>query len=114
MKPSVKAALVSALVFPGAGHFFLRRAARGCIFLVPAALAVAVVLQHVLERSNAILAQIESGAVTLDPVAIAALVSAPAGSEGPLMTGALIVCAICWAGSIVDSFILGGQGRPRV
>ncbi len=102
------------MLFRGAGNFILRRAARGCIFLVPAALAVAVVLQHVQERASTILAQVESGAVALDPVAIAALVSAPAGTETPLVTGALIVCAICWSGSIIDSFILGRHGSPRV
>lgn len=42
------ALLLSALVFPGSGHFVLGRKARGCLFLVPALVALVLVLRQIM------------------------------------------------------------------
>jgi TM2 domain-containing membrane protein YozV len=107
MKKSIKAALMSALVFPGAGHFLLNRAGRGCLFLLPAAAAAAYIAGQVMERANAIVAQIESGALPLDPQLIIERISAAPGAEGPQMTLAVVVALLCWAGSIIDALLIG-------
>lgn len=114
MKLSIKAALVSALVFPGTGHFLLGRAARGCLFLLPAAAGAAYLASQVLERARPIMAQVESGALPFDPELIAERLSAAPGAEGPLMTVAVAVCLLCWAGSIIDCLLIGssGAGKP--
>ena len=98
---------MSALVFPGAGHFLLGRAARGCLFFLPAAAAAAYIGSQVLERANAIVAQIESGALPLDPQLIVEQLSAAPGAEGPQMTLAVVVALLCWAGSISDALLIG-------
>lgn len=41
-----RAAILSATIFPGAGLFFLRRYVRGCIFAVPAALVIIMLLKN--------------------------------------------------------------------
>ena len=107
MKPALKAALISAFVFPGLGHFTLRRGARGCLFLLPALLAAIYIGRQLLQRVNLILDQVQSGAVALDPLAISEQLSAAPGAEGPLLTVAVTVALVCWAGSIIDSFLLG-------
>jgi hypothetical protein len=105
MKPSIKAALISALVFPGLGHFALKRRARGCCFLVPAVLAILYLVRVAAARANAMLAQIDSGALALDPQAIADQLSA-AGPQSTPVTLATVVIAVCWVGSIVDAFLI--------
>ena len=105
MKPSIKAALISALVFPGLGHFALKRRARGCCFLVPSVLAILYLLRVAATRANAMLAQIDSGALALDAQAISGQLSAP-GPQSTLVTLATVVLAVCWVGSIVDAFLI--------
>ena len=111
MKRSYKAALLSALVFPGVGHFVLQRAGRGCLFIAPTALAMVYVARQVLARANAIVDQVNSGALPFDPQLIADRLSAAPGSEGPLMTAAVTVCLLCWVGSVADALWLGRHER---
>ena len=105
MKPSIKAALLSALVFPGLGHFALGRRVRGCLFLVPAALCCIVLAQQIIARSSAIIEQLENGTLPPDPQAIYAQLSG-APMAGTLGTLALVIAAICWAGSVIDAFFI--------
>lgn len=106
MKASIKAALVSALIFPGLGHLVLRRAARGCLFIVPAAAAVLYLLRSVMQLADRIGADINSGALALDPVAILERVHASGvDNAGANLAGA--VCIACWLGSIADALWLG-------
>ena len=106
MKPSIKAALISALVFPGLGHFALKRGARGCLFLLPALCGALLIFRQVLQRASLILDQLDNGSLALDPQAIAERLTAAAGTEGPLLTLAVALCLLCWAGSIIDSFLI--------
>ena len=110
MKPSIKAALISALVFPGLGHLVLRRAARGCFFMLPAALAVFYLLRRVLQLADTLLTEVNNGTLALDPVAILERVHA-AGIDSPAATLATWVCVLCWLGSIADALWLG-RGKP--
>jgi hypothetical protein len=105
MKPSIKAALISALVFPGLGHFVLKHRARGCWFLVPSVLAILFLVKVAAARADALLMQIESGKLALDPQSIAAQLTAP-GAQDTMVTLAIVVGALCWVGSIIDAFLI--------
>lgn len=109
MKSSTKAALVSALVFPGTGHWLLKRAGRGCLFLLPSALSAYYLCSQVLQRANAIADQVLNGSLPLDPQLIADRIAADPGAEGPMMTVAVTVALICWAGAIIDALWIGKQ-----
>ena len=106
MKASTKAALISALVFPGLGHLVLRKGARGLLFIVPAALAVIYLLRSVLQLLDRLMDDINRGALALDPVAILERVHA-SGIDNAATNLASLVCIVCWAGSIVDALWLG-------
>lgn len=108
MKASTKAALVSALIFPGLGHLLLqpRRARRGLLFLLPAAAAVLYLLGTALQLAGRLLDELNSGALALDPVAIAERVHA-AGIDNPATNLASLVCLLCWAGAVADALWLG-------
>ncbi|WP_038492988.1 hypothetical protein [Janthinobacterium agaricidamnosum] len=105
MNRSTKAALLSALVFPGLGHMVLGRALRGCLFLLPAGASAIYVARDIRQRASLILDQVQSGALPADPQLIAEQVAATSNSGGSLMTVAIAVLAICWVGSIIDSFL---------
>ena len=100
------ALLLSALVFPGSGHFVLGRKARGCLFLVPALVALVIVLRQIMARLDQVMAQIDSGALPLDVQLIVEKVDALAANDGPAMTVAMSVLVACWIGSLIDTWFL--------
>jgi hypothetical protein len=108
MKKSMKAALWSGLVFPGAGHFVLKRYTRGMVLFVPTVLALIYVVNDMLQRAAAVAEKILSGAVATDVTAITALVAA-GGSESNLLDLAGYVLLACWVGGIVDSYRIGAM-----
>lgn len=109
MKPTIKAALMSALLFPGLGHFALKR---GCLFLVPCALAVLYVLRHVLALVSTLSDQVAAGTLPLDVQVLSDRVDAAVNAL-PGMNVALVICVVCWAGSIADAFWLGRRRTAR-
>ncbi|AYM76158.1 hypothetical protein D9M09_10415 [Janthinobacterium agaricidamnosum] len=100
------ALLLSALVFPGSGHFVLHRKARGCLFLVPALVALAIVVRQIMARLDQVMAQIDSGALPLDVQLIMEKVEALSANDGPAMTLAVCVLVACWIGSLIDTFLI--------
>ncbi|MTV38467.1 hypothetical protein [Duganella radicis] len=106
MKASTKAALISALIFPGLGHLFLRpaRALRGLLFMAPAALVASYIVRQVLSVSLQVLGDLNSGALAADPGAIMARLDA-AGS--PADNWMVLLGMLCWVGAIADALWLG-------
>lgn len=112
MKPTIKAALMSALLFPGLGHFALKRGKRGCLFLVPCALAVLYVLRQVLALVSTLSDQVAAGTLPLDVQVLSDRVDAAVNAL-PGMNVALLICVLCWAGSIADALWLGRRRAAK-
>lgn len=108
MKPTTKAALVSALIFPGLGHLVLKRPLRGCLFIVPALLAIGFLLRTTLELANRLVDEINSGKLAIDPFQIIERIHA-AGVDNPATNAASLVILLCWVGSVADAYWLGRQ-----
>jgi hypothetical protein len=107
MKPKVVAALLSALVLPGAGQFYLRRRARAWLFLIPALVAGLFYLNHAFDQANALADQLLSGSGALDP---AALVAHAESAPTPLLvTLSGIVFVVCWVGSVLEALLVKSQ-----
>ncbi|NGZ84977.1 hypothetical protein [Duganella aceris] len=106
MKASTKAALISALVFPGLGHLVLRKGKRGLLFIVPAALAVFYLLRSVLQLVDQLMEEVNRGTLPLDPALILERVNA-AGGDNFATNLASLVCIVCWVGAIADAIWLG-------
>ena len=107
MKRKSVGALLSALVFPGVGQFYLGRRGRGLLFVVPTAVAALVYLNFALGEANVVADQLLSGRMALDAATIEAQLAA---RTTPLpITLAGIVLVGCWAGSIVEALV----ARPR-
>ena len=106
MDRSLIAVLISALVVPGAGHFYLKRAGRGLLFLVPTLAALGYFLSVVMERASALVDEVISGKLELDPVALAARLEQQGAIGSPLMTLCIWVMIGCWVGAMVDCYLL--------
>ncbi|MES2757308.1 MAG: hypothetical protein V4693_08025 [Pseudomonadota bacterium] len=105
MSRPVIAALISALVFPGAGHLYLKRGRRALLFLLPTLAAVAIFLGQAFAQATEIAAQVMAGTVAPDPVAIAARLEQGGGASS-LGTVAAVAMLVCWIGAIVDAYLL--------
>lgn len=110
MKRSTKAMLLSGLVFPGAGHFFLQRWIEGVLLSGAAAYAVYVIASVVWNTALDITAQIESGAVAVDVDAITGLVTQQLQATQGATNLATIVLTACWVVGIIGSY---WQGREK-
>ena len=108
MKKSTKAALLSALVFPGIGHFHLKKYIPGIILAGSAGAGLYFLISKTLERTLQIVDKIQGGEVQPDIAAISALLlEQPTGAEAQLLNAATAVLIVSWLISIVDSYRIG-------
>ena len=108
MKKSLKAALLSGLVFPGLGHIGLKQYLRGAILIVGTLVALYVIVSSAYQRALTIVDRINSGDVPVDSAAISEMLSNSASGAGDLMENvAVIVLVACWLFAIVDSYRIG-------
>jgi len=108
MKKSVKAALLSAFIYPGTGHFFLKRHGVGaflaCTFSVP----LYFIISEIMAKAENIVEQINNGEIPLDIAAISqSLSSSAVGVDAQELNIKMYVLIIIWAIGILDSYRLG-------
>ena len=110
MKPSHRAALMNAFLFPGVGQLYLKRVARGLLFLAPTLIAALVFINGAMEVAQEVAAQVMAGTVSLDPTVLAARIEA-SPADGPWMNASVYAIIAFWAGSIIDALFLLGRER---
>lgn len=109
MKQSIKAALISGLLFPGLGQILvLKRYARGCIFLLPTLAGSLYILRVALAQANVLAGQLANGTLPFDIAMIAQQIAA-SRTNGPAMTAATLACVLCWSASILDAVLFGND-----
>lgn len=110
MKKATKAALLSALVFPGCGHLYLKRWLTGVVLVGIAGYAIYRITSVILGVTRAVLQQVESGAVVGDIDTITRLVTQQmSGSEQATSVASTALLA-CWILGIVGAY---WQGRVQ-
>ena len=108
MRKSLKAALLSALVFPGAGHFLLKKPVQGILLSGMAVICLYFLLTAVVKIAQELSIKIQSGEVPLDIAKINELVSHQlAESDSHLVNIPSILLVIFWIIGVVDSFRIG-------
>ena len=108
MSKSKKAALISALVFPGAGHLYLKKYLSGAILVGATSGSLYYLISKTVERALLIAEEIQAGKVQLNVAEITELVSKQAtGSEAQLYDIATAVIFISWLAGIIDSYRIG-------
>lgn len=108
MKKSTKAVLLSALVFPGAGHLLLKKYIHGAILAGTASYGLYFLISRMIEKALQIAEKIESGEVQPDLAVITELVSSQStGAEARSLNIATAALIISWLIGIVDSYRVG-------
>ena len=106
MKKSLKGALLSGLLFPGVGQFWLKHRVRGMALIIAVSGSLVVIVTKVVQQALALLDKIESEGGAVDLVAIAN--SAHASSYGDsAIQCATLVLIVSWIVSIIDAYLLG-------
>ena len=75
MKKHTKAALLSTFIFPGVGHFLLKKHIQGALLTGTAFFALYFLIANTVEKTLLVFEKIQSGEATLDAAAITELVS---------------------------------------
>jgi hypothetical protein len=107
MRSKVTAALLSGLVFPGVGQWYLGRRPRALLFLVPAFVGGGVYGSHALQAATSVADKVLGGDMPLDPIAIAAQLDALPVPVWVTVAGTLFV--VCWVGSVAEAVLVGNR-----
>jgi len=108
MSQALKAALFSAFVFPGSGHFFLKKHVRGALLVGVTILSFWALLSTALEKAQEISRKIQSGEIPLDITRITDEVSKlVTGGDVQQANIATFVLLICWLVGTVDAYRVG-------
>ena len=104
----MKAALLSAFVFPGLGHFYLKLPVRGMVLAGAALASLVPVISSTMARAQQITDQILRGEIQADVAGITELLARqPADSGSLLLQSAYAVLIIVWLVGIIDSYRAG-------
>lgn len=108
MTTALKAALLSALVFPGCGHLLLKSYLRALLLIGVTLLSLGSILAALMQRTQIIADKIVSGEIAPDPVVITKLAEEAArDAMSGATTLALWALLVCWIIGIADSYRLG-------
>jgi hypothetical protein len=108
MRQSLKAALFSAFVLPGSGHFLLKKHVQGALLSGVTFLCIWALLSTALEKAQEISLKIQSGEIPLDISRITDEVTKQTTGGGTQLADiATYLLVICWIVGIVDSFRVG-------
>ena len=110
MKPSIKAALLSALVFPGAGHLLLKKYPAAAALATAASMGAYLLITQAFDIALTISAKIQNGEIPLDPVQIITAINQHTSiAQSQTASIATWVIIIAWVIGIVDAYRLGDR-----
>ena len=108
MTRSIKAALLSGLIFPGIGHMVLKQYLRGSILILFTLIALSVIVTVAVRRALSIVDSINGGEIPDESGTITELVSNSISStDNQIVNISLIVVGACWVVGIIDAYRLG-------
>jgi hypothetical protein len=108
MNKAMIAALMSAFICPGSGHFYLKRYNMGTLISFISLSGLVYLLYKAVERAQAISDRILSGEMPLDFNIIYQHISqAPAGNDSLWLNLATFAFVTAWFVGIIDAYRLG-------
>ena len=108
MNKAIKAALLSALVFPGSGHLLLKRYFSAVLFAATALTASYLLIAKTLENALQIVAKIQRGEIAPDITAITQSLTQQTTQNDLLLTNITTsILLITWVIAIIDSYRKG-------
>lgn len=107
LQRSVKAALLSMLVFPGVGHLYLKRYIPGLLLSIGAATATVFILTSAVQTALEVVQMIQDGTVPPEAGSITVLVSQRSHADENSTNIAMIALFALWVIGILDAFRVG-------
>jgi beta-lactamase regulating signal transducer with metallopeptidase domain len=108
MNNSLKAAVLSGLIFPGLGQIVLKHYKRGAVIMLTVLVSLSVVVAKAVQHALTILEKIESegGAISMSTISNAAT-QASATSASLTFNLVLLLVTLCWIIGVVDAYRIG-------
>ena len=108
MNKSLKAVLLSVLVYPGLGHVFLKKYKTGFVLVSLFTVPFLLLVGEIVNKTNQVIASIESGDIPLDIVAISQAVSNITSSpEAQSLNINIYIMGTVWLIGAWDAYRLG-------
>ena len=107
MNKALKAALLSIFVFPGAGHYSLKKKQQAYVAMIIAFICLYVFLSKLFAQVQTIVDQIMLGELPADLMSITAAVHEQVTQAGQSMSLEVIIFILVWIGSSIDAYRLG-------
>lgn len=107
MNKAIRAALLSALVFPGSGQFYLKRYGRGLLLLMLVVVGLAVIIVRATVVALDSLKVLQDAGTAIDVNAISRLAETTSGNIVTDNTTILLFLIACWIFSVVDAYRIG-------
>jgi hypothetical protein len=108
MSKALQGALLSALVFPGAGHIALKHYSRGLLLILAVLAGLSAIAVKVMQRALVVVDQILSGETAISLNAISSAVQqASAGADSRTIALLPYLILLCWITGIADAYRIG-------
>lgn len=108
MKKALKGALLSALVFPGCGQFFLKRYIRGTALVLATLAGLMLIVLKSAQEALAILEQINLQGASLNIEALSRMTEkASSLSSNPTIEATAAALVLCWVVGVIDAYLVG-------
>ncbi|MFB1000770.1 MAG: hypothetical protein QMC13_11190 [Colwellia sp.] len=108
MKNSMKAALLSALVYPGIGQLFYQAYRRAVFFMVMFSMTAYFYIEEVVSKYQPLIDKVKSGELALNAQALAYEMSKhPITLDPQLVRSLTYILLISWLVGIVDAYRIG-------
>ena len=108
MSKSVTAALVSALVLPGAGHFYLKKPVKGTLLMGITFICLYYLFSTVFTISQNLSARIQSGEIPFEVGKMTELISQElSGGDDQVIVISTFLLVFSWAVATFDSYRVG-------
>ena len=104
MSKTTKAVLLSALVFPGCGHLWLKSKVKGTLLISVSVICLYFLLARSVAVANEISAKILSGEIPLDVSKISAAITAGLAESNQQLSLATWGLVLCWLFAIFDAY----------
>lgn len=110
MKRATKAALLSALVFPGAGYFIVNKAKQALSFILLTLAGLSAILYDSVYKAQIIAQKVAAGSISLDPNIIRDEILKTQGAINPeIITAITFGIGTLWIVAIIDGYRLGNS-----
>ena len=108
MQQSVKAALLSGMIFPGIGQISLGYKKRGWSIILVNCILFYLIISKVIQQATSIVEKMQQDGLALDIESISKQTSELVGfSDNSSLNTLLILLILGWLISIIDAYILG-------